>query len=99
MSKEGHFSDRMTARIQSIESRLVVGIDPRLDCLPDGIEADDPEQALTHLGVGVIEAVAGFRNRRPLWSAPTCRRFHIRRPVINGKSSEMEAATSRRTPN
>jgi orotidine-5'-phosphate decarboxylase len=60
MSKEGHFSDRMTARIQSIESRLVVGIDPRLDCLPDGIEADDPEQALTHLGVGVIEAVAGL---------------------------------------
>ena len=58
MSLDTHFSDRLVARIQQIESRLVVGIDPRLDRLPAEISADDPEQALSRLGEGVIEAVA-----------------------------------------
>lgn len=58
MSFDTHFSDRLAARIQQIESRLVVGIDPRLDRLPAAIGADDPEQALSQLGEGVIEAVA-----------------------------------------
>ena len=57
MSLETHFSDRLVARIQQIESRLVVGIDPRLDRLPAEISADDPEQALSRLGEGVIEVV------------------------------------------
>ena len=55
---ETHFSDRLAARIQLVESRLVVGIDPRLDRLPAEIRHDDPEQALCALGEGVIEAVA-----------------------------------------
>ncbi len=58
MTQDGYFSDRLAARIEQVESRLVVGIDPRLDRLPAAISADDPEQALCALGQGVIEAVA-----------------------------------------
>ena len=58
LSFDDLFSDRIATRIQAIESRLVVGIDPRLDRLPPDISSDDPEQALTRLGIGVIEAVS-----------------------------------------
>jgi len=58
LSFDDLFSDRIATRIQTIESRLVVGIDPRLDRLPPDISPDDPEQALTRLGIGVIEAVS-----------------------------------------
>ncbi|MEC9476614.1 MAG: orotidine-5'-phosphate decarboxylase [Planctomycetota bacterium] len=54
-----HFADRLALRIREVESRLVVGIDPRLDRLPAEISAEDPERALASLGQGVIEAVAG----------------------------------------
>ena len=52
------FSDRLASSIERKESRLVVGIDPRLDRLPAELAALDPEDALTRLGCGVIEAVA-----------------------------------------
>ncbi len=58
MTMDGNFADRMATRIHSIESRLVVGIDPRLDRLPASIDGADPEDALTRLGCGVVEAVA-----------------------------------------
>ena len=52
------FSDRLASSIDRKESRLVVGIDPRLDRLPAELASLDPEEALTRLGCGVIEAVA-----------------------------------------
>ncbi len=58
MTMDGNFADRIATRIHSIESRLVVGIDPRLDRLPASIDGGDPEDALTRLGCGVVEAVA-----------------------------------------
>ena len=58
MSFEGMYADRLAASVESRDSRLVVGIDPRLDRLPKDLEGLDPEEALLALGSGVIEAVA-----------------------------------------
>ena len=58
MSFEGMYADRLAASVESRDSRLVVGIDPRLDRLPKDLEGLDPEDALLALGSGVIEAVA-----------------------------------------
>ncbi len=58
MSFEGTYADRLAAAIEKKESRLVVGIDPRLDRLPSELGALEPEEALVALGTGVIEAVA-----------------------------------------
>ena len=58
MDFENCYADRLAQAIEKKESRLVVGIDPRLDRLPEELTGLEPEDALLRLGSGVIEAIA-----------------------------------------
>ena len=67
MDFENCYADRLAQAIEKKDSRLVVGIDPRLDRLPEELTGLEPEDALLRLGSGVIEAIA---ERRRGSSAP-----------------------------
>ena len=58
MGFENCYADRLAEAIERKDSRLVVGIDPRLDRLPEELTGLEAEDALLRLGSGVIEAVA-----------------------------------------
>ena len=58
MDFENCYADRLAQAIEKKDSRLVVGIDPRLDRLPEELTGLEPEDALLRLGSGVIEAIA-----------------------------------------
>ena len=53
MDFENCYADRLAQAIEKKDSRLVVGIDPRLDRLPEELTGLEPEDALLRLGSGV----------------------------------------------
>ena len=54
------FADRLFSRVQSLDTRLVVGIDPFLERFPEAIDRSDVEQALVHYARGILEAAGEF---------------------------------------
>ncbi len=52
------FPDRLFSRVTEVGSRLVVGLDPVLDRLPDEVRHEDPEESLVGFAVGILDAVA-----------------------------------------
>ncbi len=65
---DGHFADRLVARVLSRQSHLVVGLDPRLDLLPAqlvaryrkeyGLSQQAAAMAILEFNRGIIDAVA-----------------------------------------
>ncbi len=54
------FSDRLFARVQSLDTRLVVGIDPFIERFPAAIDCSDVERALVAYAIGIFEAAGEF---------------------------------------
>ncbi len=57
-TREAPFTERLADRVQSIGSRLIVGIDPVIDRFPEALRSLDPEAALAAFGHGILDAVA-----------------------------------------
>ena len=57
-NREQPFAERLAERIQRLETRLVVGLDPVFERIPAALRERGPEEGIREYCRGVLEAVA-----------------------------------------
>lgn len=55
-----HFADKLLAAIARAGSPVCVGLDPRVERLPEGLRGGAPVEAVRSYGLSVLDAVAGI---------------------------------------